>query len=156
MAEFKIIAAESSEGPEQEDWTKKPCLPFTGWIFLDPEDGFTFGDDQDIPGWLDYEMGEIGIDYMLDIGVDHERWALREGVAPGQPFLIRIEPPRYYQDYWGECDVEYEWELLDKKPYTDAMALEAWLAWFKGLAVEIPLVDLEGYDRSQRRSGLGR
>jgi len=134
MATFTIIAEDPPEGlVEEEDWTKKPQVPFVGWLILDPEDlGIQFAsEDEDVPGWLDYELGEIGWD-ILGLGCyDAETWALKEGIAPGQPFQVRIDPPHYHQDYWGEWDVDYEWDIIDKAPFTNDMTLAAWLAWFR-------------------------
>jgi hypothetical protein len=61
---------------------------------------------------------------MLEIppGVDDKlAWLLRNGLVPGQLFLVRIRRPRYYQDYFGEWGVDYgDWEILERAPVEDA------------------------------------
>lgn len=54
------------------------------------------------------------------------RWALQEGLAPGQPFLVRIGQPHYSKDYYGECDVEWDVEVVRAMPRTPKQAVRAW------------------------------
>jgi len=54
------------------------------------------------------------------------RWALEEGIAPGQPFLVCIKEPRYTRDYYGEYDVEYDVDIVRVMPRTPTQALRAW------------------------------
>ncbi len=55
-------------------------------------------------------------------------FALREGIAPRQPFLVQIYPPKVVgSDYFDEdCDVEWTWKVVAKKPLSNKRALRRW------------------------------
>lgn len=57
------------------------------------------------------------------------RWALRRGIAPGQPFLLRIEEPVWSQDYYGECDSSIEGEVVRMEEWSKQRIVNAWHGW---------------------------
>ena len=71
--------------------------------------------------WWDETVQEIGLDYLLGVtwGLGFPPvldWALREGLSPGQPFLVYVQKPVWFQDYYGECDVEIDAWIVRKLP----------------------------------------
>lgn len=56
------------------------------------------------------------------------RWALENGIAPGQPFLICIGMPQWYRcSYeYDEWDCDQDAQLVRALPRTPAQALRAW------------------------------
>lgn len=69
------------------------------------------------PEWFDEYRDGLG--YML---IRHGEdgglvFALENGLAPGQPFLVECDIPRYSYDYWtGEADADYDFEIVRKMP----------------------------------------
>ena len=88
------------------------------------EDAETVGD---IPDWLEYEREAIGWTDLV-AGVSNRsllEWGLREGIAPGQPFLVRFGKPTYYEINTPdahEWDVEHDIEIVLVEPISDAKA----------------------------------
>lgn len=77
--------------------------------------------------WLSFELGENGVECLLDADEDRLAWLLQQGLAPGQPFRVRILPPVYTRDYWGEYDCQLgDWVILERAPWTAAEHLRAW------------------------------
>ena len=72
--------------------------------------------------WVDYVVNEGGWAdalYIEDASGDGARdWLLRQGIAPGQPFLVRFFGFRpATPDYWGEYDGEdWSYEILARGP----------------------------------------
>jgi hypothetical protein len=79
--------------------------------------------------WLDYEIQGSGWNDFLGLGwnaASHPQmlfthnepleWAERENIYPYQPFLVHIHKPRYYQDYCGEWDAEYHYDIVYRGP----------------------------------------
>lgn len=79
-------------------------------------------DDELRPEWLRYELAENSLDFILGIeGIDEEdrmKWLLQEGIAPGQPFLLEVIQPTYSYGYYGDCDVEYDYDIVKVQPWT--------------------------------------
>lgn len=50
-------------------------------------------------------------------------WMLKLGVVPGQRFLLGLEYS-IYQDYWGECDDDLSFWLMDVEPKTTDQILD--------------------------------
>lgn len=143
--------------PDLEEPEHEPREPAVIVMVLEADDGEDLTptlldeevpgwDDEGIPGWLHDEINDSGWDIILSpqhrttesglgwvFATTWTEWALREGIAPGQPFRIRVWPPEYSQDYWGEWDCEWYWEHVDKMPYDNEDTLAAWEAWLKGL-----------------------
>lgn len=85
------------------------------------------------PEWLEHDFQEtLGACMGHDYGPDNYwlHWGLEHGVAPSQPFLYRVDPPLFSQDYWGEWDAEYNGDLIRVIPWSTqeaADSLELWL-----------------------------
>lgn len=84
--------------------------------------------EEHLPNWLDFEVSEIGINCVFDV-LDWPTWALNHGLCADQTFYIRVWKPEYHQDYWGEWDVDYQWEFVSAEPETIDKALRAWEKW---------------------------
>lgn len=94
----------------------------------------------DQPDWLDHELEMVGWQCLLGAGyhcADFPRfgpiadWALEHRLAPGQPFMICMYPPRYYKcgEYGSEVDCDYEWDFAVREPVAPADFAIAWLAF---------------------------
>jgi CRISPR/Cas system-associated endonuclease/helicase Cas3 len=65
-----------------------------------------------IPEWYSDYIEQSGFDSFITQGclfVDGEiqtniMWCLNNAVCPKQPFCMKIHEPKYYVDYYGECD----------------------------------------------------
>lgn len=97
--------------------------------------------------WLEFELNQAGWECIISpehttvdssqgwcFGQTWVNFALREGLAPRQAFLLKLDPPVYSQsyDYWSggyEYDVEYSWEIIAREPYSQKKALRAWDKW---------------------------
>lgn len=126
---FKILKSREPSGGEPEltwDFKKQRCQVFIE-VTLDDELDWDF---DDVPDWLDFELSEVGMACVFDVH-DREKFALEHGLCPGQSFTIIVWPPEYYQDYWGEWDVDYQWELWGATPLPMEVHLERWLEWFE-------------------------
>lgn len=83
-----------------------------------------------IPKWS--ESGDMDLEEILGVewhlGERWLRWALEQGVAPGQPFLVRIAEPRYYRcSYeYDEWDCEWDAEVVRVMPRRPDQSLRAW------------------------------
>lgn len=103
-----------------------------------------------VPEWFFYEMGQEGLPGIIDPSNyswpnhDLDPWAvfaLCNGIAPFQPFLLRIPMPHYSRTYgdWGyEYDVEYDHEVIAVQPLSEKQKLQRWEAYFKSVELEIP------------------
>lgn len=88
--------------------------------------------------WLCSELDYCGWDCLFDSRVSWSRrldnpfyrvwidYAFQNSLGPNKPFLMRFDPPHYYQcnSYFDpvEWDVEYSYEIIWKPQYT----LEDW------------------------------
>jgi len=121
---------------ESDDEPARPSIRdakgelWDAWCVFEGDD-FELCDQDDLPEWLEYELGCVGLgDALGASGVDPARCVLEIGVAPGQPFLVRFRQPRYWQDYWGEWDSENmvgEVIGVTAQPIEDT--IRAWEAW---------------------------
>lgn len=101
----------------------------------------SFGED---PKWLAIERSENPLSAMLEkewcFGCKEDEdgwmqshgdviWLLHRGIAPYQPFLVRIRPPEYSKT-WTDCgyeyDVEYDTEIVFVKRWKEHTILRAW------------------------------
>lgn len=55
-------------------------------------------------------------------------WALREGLSPGQPFLVEVPPPYTSRSYEGEYDEDWSFEVVRRAPVKPTSAAKAWEA----------------------------
>jgi hypothetical protein len=120
------------------EYTSLPSEEYE-WKFDDPspailrcclDDDLNLHFDDEIPNWLDFEMSEVGIECVMDIH-DWVTWALQNGLCSQQGFTIRMWRPEYHQDYWGECDVDYTWEMLGIEEVDPAESLRFWQSWME-------------------------
>jgi hypothetical protein len=120
------------------------------WLRLSPEDGFELEELSSVelvgepPEWLDTDVRESGWDSVLGVPWLHTTkdedgndwseglllWALWEGIAPGQPFLVELLKPHWYRcggyEYPDEWDVEYSAEVLAVYPWPTKRVADAW------------------------------
>jgi hypothetical protein len=109
------------------------------------------------PEWLTYEIEYSGHD-IYDFGGSTEThvtfgpegigrtatWALENGIAPYQPFRIRIEPPRYYNCSWEypqEMDVEHTWWVDRVMRISDFDASRRWEHWLADRKMHFEMTD---------------
>lgn len=76
---------------------------------LEPEHA-GFAEEGRCPEWVDYVLEEFGLRHVLGCEDDDVLdWSIREGIAPGQPFLVYVERP-WTDKFWTDCGYEYEVE----------------------------------------------
>lgn len=72
------------------------------------------------PAWLDYMLSEeCSLAEMVGADYDVLDWSIREGIAPGQPFLIYCTAPwtsKLWTDYGYEYDIEFEAWVVRRLP----------------------------------------
>lgn len=84
--------------------------------------------------WFDYECDNGMLECLMGCEGKWPEWMLREGIAPGQQFVIRVSEPSYTKDCWGEYDVDYgDWEIVQRQPLPDGVAGMLWFAWFRDI-----------------------
>lgn len=116
------------------------------WLVLDRRtlelvEADSLGKPMDVgapPEWLTYELEQDGWDNLVDYPYrEAERvgWALARGIAPGQPFLVEVDPP-VHSKHWTDCgyeyDTDYSSELVRVTPLPPedvARRWEVWLWW---------------------------
>lgn len=87
--------------------------------------------------WLQYERDMVGLEDLLGIdqwrtGCGTASWLAQNGIAPGQPFLVHFDPPRYWRswtDYGYEYDSEFTYDVAAIDPWPREQVIEAWLVW---------------------------
>ena len=127
MSEWKIIKSMEPSQPEPEwDFARQHCQVFVE-VTLDEDLLWEFGD---VPDWLDYELCEVGWKCVFGV-VDPEKFALENGLCPGQTFTLVVWPPEWFSDYWGERDVEYQWEWWGAASVAPKEHLARWLEWLE-------------------------
>jgi hypothetical protein len=96
------------------------------WATLEQTDGdleidtdAVLGYEGEIVAWADHLLTEFGLAEILGIaGCDVLDWSIREGIAPGQPFLIYCTPPVTIRSYEGEYDIDWEAWIVRRMPTT--------------------------------------
>ncbi len=82
-----------------------------------------------MPLWM-ADNEDFDITIILDTRFRDMRWAtwaIEHGLAPGQPFLLRIDSPDYSSDYWtGEVDVEWNYEFIRAMPCKPERTARSW------------------------------
>ena len=121
MAALKFV----KDDPPMWDFSNR--VPTVVEVCLDDDLVWEFNDP---PGWLDFELCEVGWYCVFDIH-NEAQFALEHGLCGGQTFSILVYPPVYTKDYWGECDVEYNWEMQDVTPLPSKHHLDFWTGWLK-------------------------
>lgn len=99
------------------------------------------------PEWFVYDILELGLEDLIQPGeygdwtLDNwAQWALKEGIAPRQKFLLHIPRPHYHQDYYGEWDADYDWDVIHISPLGSKQIQQRWEAYLKFVDLEIPWV----------------
>jgi hypothetical protein len=102
-----------------ENEAEEEPLPYLPSVFV----ALTFADwggavEHEIIGesteWFDAEVSNMGIEGLLEGSfkdMDYNAsfdWMHKEGILPGDSFIVEIYCPVYSQDYWGEHDCEYQ------------------------------------------------
>ena len=140
------------ERSEPEDPRSNPSHIYVRFVFED------YFDDE--PAILDitpdaqwFEFEDYSLADLLAVEQTAEYmwidWMFRKGIAPGQEFVMRIGRPEYYQDYWGECDLEFgEATLISKQTMEYGVAALAWVGWWADINVHI-LATVSGRDGLQ-------
>lgn len=119
-------------------WLSLSC----GFVQIDGQEVWFSGFDMEgtgsTPNWLQEEISNSGLDGVV---LQDERWGakddpplewiLRRGIAPFQPFCVRIHAEWTGPDYWtGEYDCEYDVELVSVEHWDiDPKALADMLEW---------------------------
>jgi hypothetical protein len=130
---MKLVALEIEE-PEVPH-----CNPHVVWLRVVYDGGAEDTPallDSFPPGaeWLEYEFECGGLENILGCngGQPWWEWMLREGIAPRQEFLVRVERPCYTKDYWGEHDIDYgDATVVWRKPLPDGVDGMLWFAWIR-------------------------
>jgi hypothetical protein len=98
-----------------------------------------------IPEWLDYEMSNEGMAGIMEYCLDYHwqddmptwvRFGMEHGIAPFQPFLLKLPMPHYSgPDYYGEYDVEYDYDIMHIVPQPIEETLMQWELCLKAFYV---------------------
>lgn len=90
------------------------------------------------PEWLRHERkydgfdGIVGRPWLLtaetELRIGGFHIAARRGLAPGQPFLVRIDPPHVYRTSieYDEWDVDWTWEIVRVVAWTLEQSGRSW------------------------------
>lgn len=102
------------------------------------------------PAWFVYDIRSLTLEEVIDPSSESwqdntleawARWALENGVAPFQPFLLSLPKP-YYSKSWTDCGYEYDAEyyhaVIDRVPFTPEQTLKQWERYLKSYGVKIP------------------
>lgn len=72
---------------------------------------------------------ESGLGWVF--GTSWTEWALRNGVAPYQPFLIKMDGLPTYYATCDEWDVDFApWKIIEKEPWSAFKISRRWEHWF--------------------------
>ena len=119
------------------------------WLVADPDDDLTIvscsdyapywdsaPDTDEYPrDWLEFELDMLGWDWLLGVGGsggdEVATFLAREGLAPGQPFLVWLSP--HYSTTntdWGyEYDLDVDMLVVAREPLSIAEAATRWQRW---------------------------
>lgn len=97
------------------------------------------------PGWYNQEdelADQIGLEHgsnTYEVGgyayhYPWRGWAIEQGIAPGQPFLLAIDKPNFHRSYEGEYDVDWFIEVVDVVYWSPQRVLQSWEHDFRRLA----------------------
>lgn len=66
-------------------------------------------------------------------GCEWPETLLLHGLAPGQPFLLEIYPPRVYRsgEYGSETDAAWDWSIVSRAPLAPHLAAIRWEVWLR-------------------------
>jgi len=149
---FTIIPASlEEEEPREPEETVNVGDVNPSW--MTPLEDFTIGTTayrwyRLVPAWLDVEFEPCGDEGAIDpnwvsdmdmsyrdiLGHSHNfslvKWALEQGLSPGQPFLVCFEKPTWHKsggwDGPEEWDADCNWEIVRVMPRKPRTAADAW------------------------------
>lgn len=140
------VWGEDPPEPEPEPGDPAELTPF--WDFL------KFGAPSKDHEWLQEEISQCGWESLLDCsdynrrteaGSDFEviQWALELGIAPEQPFLVRVDIPYSYRSSYeyDEWDTDYNYEILHVLPISPKEAAKRWKKVTKAMAEDRTAVE---------------
>lgn len=79
--------------------------------------------------YVAFTTEESGLGWVFD--TSWTEWALRNGVAPYQPFLIKMDGLPTYYATCDEWDVDFApWEIVEKEPWSAFEVSRHWEHWF--------------------------
>ncbi len=94
------------------------------------------------PEWLREEVAQQGLGDFVEasLGIPwlglgrwaRMRWAMRHGIAPGQPFLVEVDPPEHTSSSTPdgtEWDTRYSGEVLAVMPLPPEEVARRWEVW---------------------------
>lgn len=84
----------------------------------------------DRPRWLE-SSAEVEEAMGWGAGEHWTKFALEEGLAPNQLFLVEFTPPVVTQIGYEhvEYEVDYDWEIIEAAPWSKSKTLKAWARW---------------------------
>jgi hypothetical protein len=92
-------------------------------------------DNEGIRSWLRQPDGGYTNIGRFEWWMSWAHWALQEGIAPRQPFLVHLHEP-YYSKSWTDCGYEYDcdcdWYLVRVEHRQPSVALRYWSRWLEG------------------------
>lgn len=79
---------------------------------------------------MGYSYNESGLGWSFVSTITE--WAIRHGIAPYQPFCVKIDSPPYYSfDCTGECDINFApWNFAKINKLTISEIVDNWERWF--------------------------
>lgn len=139
------------EGTVNSTWIPPMCDVYTskaiyvwhklvGRVCLDTEECGHYSVGR-LPAWRYWDESYSVHDMLTADTSSYEEvyihWALEHGVAPGQPFLLRINEPEYTRcggyDGYDEFDVDWSYEFIRAVPWSRDKALRSWAAFTSNL-----------------------
>ena len=54
------------------------------------------------------------------------QFAMEQGIAPGQAFLLSVGTPMCYRSYEGEYDEDWSWEIVERAPLPHTVVVKRW------------------------------
>lgn len=123
---MQITSIDPPKTAAEKDWDRN-CIALV-WFTLDEDLHLQVETDVLPPEWFQEEECQVGLAELMDVA-DFEQWALENGFAGGQRVLLRFWPPEWSRDYWGEWDVEYQYEIAGFVPVPAEQAAAFWEEW---------------------------
>jgi len=114
------------------------------------------------PSWMG-EIRESGWDSILDTvwcaeGGRWLKWALAEGIVPGQRFWVCVREPTWVggsYEYPDEYDIEWDAEVVYREPWSDKRAANAWERAIKSIQKSRQAItDFHRAERAIQRSDV--
>lgn len=152
---------ETRPEPQEVQWLEEDDLaPF--WKLLRfgiPKPAFG-------PDWIECELSESGFENIFDYNwstvyeEDGHRfhtfwttWALQNGIAPGQKFLVRVDPPNTYRSSYeyDEWDVEWGYDIVWIEPLPTGWVWRRWRSFLDKVKLNRELTKREAASLRRRQ-----